>query len=109
MLTHARDAGIIVTMALTMRHTPLESSPAFAHLADWQVLDDGKPVGRIYERHAPANPDQTWFWSITAYVEPRAGLRTSGTASTLEEAKAAFRDTWDRWCAWAARTGFDPV
>jgi hypothetical protein len=36
-----------------------------------------------YERHAPANADHAWFWSITEYVKPRSGLRTSGTASTL--------------------------
>jgi hypothetical protein len=32
---------------LTLRRTPLDTSPAFAHLEDWQVLEDGKPVGRI--------------------------------------------------------------
>jgi hypothetical protein len=93
-------------MALTLRHTPLEKSPAFV-LADWQVLDDGKPVGRIYERHTPASPDQAWFWSITEYVEPRAGVSISGTAGTFEAAKAAFRKNWDKWRAWAAKTGFD--
>jgi hypothetical protein len=71
------------------------------------VLDDGTPVGRIYERHAPGSAAQAWFWSITEYVEPRSGLRTSGMASTLGEAKLAFRANWDRWRAWAARTGFE--
>ena len=41
------------------------------------MLDDGKPIGRIYEKHAPASPDQAWVWSITEYVEPRSGLRTN--------------------------------
>jgi hypothetical protein len=94
-------------MALTMRRTPLETSPAFADIEDWQVLDDGKPVGRIYERHAPGTTSQPWFWSITEYVEPRSGLRMSGTASSLLEAKVAFRANWDRWRSWATRTGFD--
>ena len=58
-------------MALTMRPTDLDRSPAMADLDDWIVLDDGRPIGRIYQRHAPANADVTWFWSITAYVEPR--------------------------------------
>ena len=79
-------------MALTLRPTDLNRSPATAHLEDWIVLDDGKPIGRIYQRHAPANADVAWFWSITTYVEPRAGLRTSGTTGTLEAAKAAFRE-----------------
>ena len=51
------------------------------------MLDDGKPVGRIYEKHVPARPDLAWFWSIT-------GLSTSGTTATLDEAKAAFRASW---------------
>jgi hypothetical protein len=37
-------------MALTLRPTDLERSPATAHLEDWIVLDDGKPIGRIYQR-----------------------------------------------------------
>jgi len=94
-------------MALTLRPTDLDRSPATADLEDWIVLDDGKPIGRIYQRHAPANADVAWFWSIT-YVEPRSGLRTSGTTGTLDAAKAAFRDSYDKWRAWAAKTGFDP-
>jgi hypothetical protein len=83
-------------MALTLRPTDLERSPATAHLEDWIVLDDGRPIGRIYQRHAPA-----------IYVEPRSGLSTSGTVATLDEAKAAFRASWDRWCSWATQTGFN--
>jgi hypothetical protein len=58
-------------------------------------------------RHAPANADVAWFWSITTYVEPRSGLRTSGTTGTLDAAKAAFRATWEQWQSWAAKTGFN--
>jgi hypothetical protein len=94
-------------MGLTLRRTSLERSPAFAHLEDWDVLNDGKPIGRIYEKHAPAQPEFTWFWSITAYVEPRSGLRTSGMTETFDAAKAPFRDTWEKWQSWATKTGFD--
>jgi hypothetical protein len=94
-------------MILTLRPTDLERSPAMANLDDWMVLDDGKPIGRIYQRHAPANADVAWFWSVTAYVEPRSGLRTSGMAETLDAAKAAFRDSYDKWRDWATKAGFD--
>jgi hypothetical protein len=87
-------------MALTLRRTRIEPQ-------DWDVLDDGKPVGRIYERHAPGNPDLAWFWSITAYVEPRAGLRISGMTEKFDAANAAFRATWEQWQSWAAKTGFN--
>jgi hypothetical protein len=65
-------------MALTLRRSDLERSPAMAH------LDDGKPVGRIYSFMRPRTP---WFWWITEYVEPRSGLRTSGMTETLDAAK----------------------
>ena len=29
-------------------------------------------VGRIYQVHAARNPEQTWFWSITALIPRRA-------------------------------------
>jgi len=94
-------------MALTLRPTDLERSPATADLEDWIVLDDGMPIGRIYQRHAPANADVAWFWSITTYVEPHSGLRTSGMTDTIDAAKAEFRDSYDKWRAWVAKTGFD--
>ena len=71
-------------MALTMRPIDIERSPAMAHLEDWIVLDDGIPIGRIYQRHAPANADVAWFWSIPlmsnrARVCARAGPRARST------------------------------
>jgi hypothetical protein len=93
------DAAVLA-MALTLRPSDLDRSR-------WIAFDDGIPIGRIYQRHAPANADVTWFWSITAYVEPRSGLRTSGMAETLDAAKAAFRDSYDKWRDWAAKAGFD--
>lgn len=36
-------------------------------------------------------------------------LRASGTAEAFDAAKAAFRENWDKWRAWAATTGFDPT
>jgi hypothetical protein len=92
-------------MALTLRPTDLERSPAMADLEDWIVLDDGIPIGRIYQRHAPANADVAWFWSITTYVEPRSGLCTSGSAETFDAARVAFRESWDKWRVWATKTG----
>jgi hypothetical protein len=75
---------------LTLRPTGLRNSAAFADLADFAVYEDGEPIGRIYEQHAPAFPDQAWFWSITAYVDPALGSVTSGRAASLDDAKAAF-------------------
>ena len=48
-------------MTLTLRPTGLRNSGAFAHLADWSVIEDGEDIGRIYPVHW-ANPDRAWFW-----------------------------------------------
>jgi len=38
-------------MPLTLRPTGLQTSAAFAHLADWSVYDDGRQIGRLREEH----------------------------------------------------------
>jgi hypothetical protein len=38
---------------------------------------------------------------MTVYVNPMAGIRTSGKVATLDEAKAQFETAWRRWLAWA--------
>jgi hypothetical protein len=74
-------------MVLSLRRTRLEKQPVFADLQDWQVLEDGHEIGRIYEQHAPASPDQAWFWSITVPLDMRAKVVTSGRAPTIDQAK----------------------
>jgi hypothetical protein len=58
---------------------------------------------RIYEQHAPASPEQAWFWSITVPLDMRAKVVTSGRAPTLDQAKSEFLDNWSAWRAWLAR------
>jgi hypothetical protein len=62
---------------------------------DFDVLADGKVVGRIYEdASASTPPELRWFWSVTEIVPATRGA-THGTAATLEEAKAKFRQAWE--------------
>jgi hypothetical protein len=58
----------------------------------------GHPVyGRIYEDASASTPaDLRWFWSVTVYVDPKAGIITSGKVATLDEAKAQFETAWRR-------------
>jgi hypothetical protein len=42
-------------MLLTMRPTG-GHSPVYADRQDWTILDDGKPVGRIYEHAGAGTP-----------------------------------------------------
>jgi hypothetical protein len=63
---------------------------------DYDVLVDGKVVGRIYENASvSAPPDMRWFWSVTEIV-PAIPNRTNGTAATREEAMAKFRAAWEK-------------
>jgi hypothetical protein len=89
-------------LPLTLRPTGLRNSAAFADLADWCVIEDGEPIGRIYEVHA-APPDRAWFWSLYLDGEARNHVTTSGHAATLEEAKAQFRTSLERVKAWPQR------
>ena len=63
---------------------------------DFTVLEDGQEIGRIYEDRT-ALATQRWFWSITVYVEPNAGVVTNARVPTLEEAKTQFRENWVKW------------
>jgi hypothetical protein len=63
---------------------------------DYDVLADGKVVGRIYEdASASTPPDMRWFWSVTEIVPATPGV-TNGTAATREEAMAKFRAAWTK-------------
>jgi hypothetical protein len=85
-------------MPLTMRPTG-GHSPVYVDRQDWTILDEGQPVSRIYEDATAA--DLRWFWSVTVYVDPKTGIRTSGKVATLDDAKAQFEAAWRRWLAWA--------
>jgi hypothetical protein len=59
---------------------------------DYDVLADGKPVGRIYEDADLSTPQELrWFWSVTEIV-PAIPNVTNGHASTREGAMLVARD-----------------
>ena len=50
-------------------------------------------VGRIYEDASASTPvELRWFWSVTVYVNPKAGIVTNGK-------KAQFETAWRQWLA----------
>jgi hypothetical protein len=42
------------------------------------------------------------------YVDPLAGIVTSGKVPTLDAAKAQFEASWRRWLDWAKLIGMPP-
>jgi hypothetical protein len=66
------------------------SELADAGFEDYQVLSEGKVVGRIYK-----GQDGSWFWGL-AYGYHRDRSPAHDSEPTREEAMAAFRKSWDR-------------
>ena len=83
-------------MPLTLRPTAIGTPPAFQHLKDYCVFEDGEKIGHIYEVHAARSPEQAWPWSITALIPNPTGDPTNGHAATFEDAKAQFQEHWFR-------------
>jgi hypothetical protein len=83
-----------VTSLTLKRANTSRSSGQWQH-EDYDVLADGKVVGRIYEdASASTPPELRWFWSVSMW--PATPGLTNGTAATLDEAKARFRAAWDQ-------------
>ena len=84
-------------MALSLHRNRLRS-PAFADWADYDVMEEGMVVGRIYEdRYTSASC--RWFWSITAFhVDPAFEITTNARVPTMEQARTQFREAWRKVC-----------
>ena len=54
-------------------------------------------AGLYEDRHS--KPELRWFWSITVYVNPMLGITTSGRAPSLDQAKAQFLASWQKYRA----------
>jgi|SRR3954471_3190443 hypothetical protein len=67
------------THILIQCHSPSARSafppPAYAHWLDYTVYEDGRAIGSRSELRC--------FWSITAYVDPKLGIKTHGRTGSL--------------------------
>lgn len=82
------------------RFTGLQLVPTAIAEDDYAIAIDGLRAGRIM-RQRRAFGKETWFWTITGPYLVQAGLPSAGEAETLEEARRAFRQTFDNWMRWA--------
>ena len=60
---------------------------------DFAVLDDERRIGRMYREQLPGGDKWCWFLQVMGAPPPN-----SGTADTLDEAKAGIAEAYGR-CA----------
>ena len=72
---------------------------------DYEVRYHGKTVGRIYRMRGTGW--ELWLWTQIGIRAPSYGPN-GGVADTLDEAKAAFRQTWDGYGAFETACGRSP-
>jgi hypothetical protein len=74
---------------LTLRPIKI-GPPVYAHLADYEVMEDGRSIGSIKQEREeePRNPERAWSWSLTIVGARLAGIKTSGYGPSLEDVKA---------------------
>jgi hypothetical protein len=75
-----------------MRHASKRSSGTWGP-DDYDVIHDGRDIGRIFKPKAGVPPDHPWMWTITGAVVMPA-LPSHGFCASLDEAKAKFAETW---------------
>jgi hypothetical protein len=84
------------SQALILKRAKFSRSSGQWKDEDYDVLADGKVVGRIYgDASASTPPELRWFWSILEIIR-MPGVVTHGHAPTLDEAKAKFPANWTR-------------
>ena len=82
---------------LVLRHASKRSSETWGP-DDYDVIQNGRGIGRIFKPRAGVPPDHYWMCSITgAVVMPH--LPSHGFCASLDEAKAKFVETWRAWLA----------
>lgn len=85
------------------RFTGLQLVPTTIAPDDYAIAIGGLRAGRIM-RQRRAFGKEAWFWTVTGPALVQAGIASSGEAETLEEARQAFRSTFDTWLRWAMTT-----
>jgi hypothetical protein len=71
---------------------------------DYSVLSGNRGAGRIM-RKPKAFGESVWLWTVTGPFVPAPLLPSHGEAGSLESAKRAFREKWERLHEWSASAG----
>jgi len=74
----------------------LKRNPDARYTESYNVLFDGRYVGRIYKAVSHAPREAPWFWGLDFFEWQGSDGPQYGNAAKLEAAKQAFRAAWDR-------------
>ena len=73
----------------------LKRNPNARYTESYNVLFEGRYVGRIYKAVSHAPREAPWFWGLDFFEWRGSDGPEYGNAATLEAAKQAFRAAWD--------------
>src|SRR3974390_3290057 len=74
----------------------LKRNPDARYTESYNILFEGRHVGRIYKAVSHAPREAPWFWGLDFFEWQGSDGPQYGNAATLEAAKQAFRAAWDR-------------
>jgi len=74
----------------------LKRHPEYDDPESYNVLFEGRHVGRIYKAISHAPREAPWFWGLEFHEWQGSDGPQYGNVATLEAAKQAFRTAWDR-------------
>jgi len=77
-------------MAITLRRVIWDNGKPSLDPEDYEVVNDGVAVGRIYR--SSSGPRVLWLWGV--YGGRHGGRTNNGSADTLDEAKVAWLYAW---------------
>ena len=74
----------------------LKRNPDARYTESYNVLFEGRHVGRIYKAISHAPREAPWFWGLEFHEWQGSDGPQYGNVATLAAAKQAFRAAWDQ-------------
>ena len=74
----------------------LKRDPDARYTESYNILFEGRRVGRIYKAISHAPRETPWFWGLEFHEWQSSDGPQYGHVAILKAAKQAFRAAWDR-------------
>ena len=67
-----------------------------------KVMHGEWQVGQIDKRPSFTGTEPRWLWALNGVPGGPKGIRLAGVTTTLDDAEAELRKSWEEWLAWAS-------